>query len=177
MAMITDAVQVQTGNPPSHYVGKSRFAFADDPDNAEAFATHRLEIDAHQAFRDLVYKIKGADGHDRWLRVNGIPRFDANGQFLGYRGTGSNITAEIEAKRALEERNAAMEDFAETASDWMWETDADHTFTSMSAAVEQFTGKPAETYVGVPRFDLVGTLESDEVLDQHRQDIEGRRPF
>ncbi|MEO0385253.1 MAG: EAL domain-containing protein [Pseudomonadota bacterium] len=177
MAMITDAVQVQTGNPPSHYVGKSRFAFAADPDNAEAFAAHRLEIDAHEPFRDLVYKIKGADGGDRWLRVNGIPRFDANGQFLGYRGTGSNITAEIEAKRALEERNAAMEDFAQTASDWMWETDVAHTFTAMSAAVEQFTGKSADSYVGVPRFDLIGSTENEAVFNLHRQDIEARRPF
>ncbi len=177
MTMITDAVQAQTGNPPSRYIGKSRFSFADDPDNAEAFAAHRKDIDAHLPFRDLVYKIKGADGRDRWLRVNGIPRFDSNGRFLGYRGTGSNITPEVEAKRALEERNAAMEDFAETASDWMWETDADHIFTSMSAAVEQFTGKSARSYVGVPRFDLIGTSENDEVLRKHHEDVRARRAF
>lgn len=177
MAMITDAVQVQTGNPPSHYVGKSRFAFAADPDNAEAFAAHRLEIDDHQPFRDLVYKIKGADGHDRWLRVNGIPRFGANGQFLGYRGTGSNITAEIEAKRALEERNAAMEDFANTASDWMWETDASHCFTYMSAAVREQTGSEPERYFGVNWFDLEDVPENLEVFAAFRENFRAYRPF
>lgn len=177
MAMITDAVQVQTGNPPSYYVGKSRFAFAADPDNAEAFAAHRLEIDAHQPFRDLVYKIKGADGHDRWLRVNGIPRFGANGQFLGYRGTGSNITAEIETKRALEERNAAMEDFANTASDWMWETDEAHTFTYMSAAVREQTGSEPERYFGVNWFDLEDVPENLQVFAAFREDFRAYRPF
>jgi len=177
LTMLTDAVQAQTGNPPSYYVGRSRFMFADDPDNAEVFAAHLKDIDAHLPFRDLVYKIKGADGHDRWLRINGIPRFDTSGQFLGYRGTGSNITAEMEAKRALEERQQAMQDFANTASDWMWETDEAHAFTYMSAAVREQTGSEPERYFGVNWFDLEDVPENLEVFAALREDFHAHRPF
>lgn len=177
MTMLTEAVEVATGHPPSHYVGKSRFAFANDPENATVFEAHRKQVDAHEPFRDLVYKIRGADGKDRWLRINGVPRFDQDGAFLGYRGTGSNITAEVEAKRALEERKAAMEDFANMASDWMWETDADNRFTKISGAIHLKSGFSPEHFIGKDPRDLDQLPENVGRFDEHRKDVEARRPF
>ncbi|MFN3227443.1 MAG: EAL domain-containing protein [Hyphomicrobiales bacterium] len=177
MTMLSEAVEVATGHPSSHYVGKSRFAFANDPENATVFEAHRKQVDAHEPFRDLVYKIKGADGKDRWLRINGVPRFDQGGAFLGYRGTGSNITAEVEAKRALEERKAAMEDFANMASDWMWETDADNRFTKISGAIHLKSGFSPDHFIGKDPRDLDQLPENAGRFDDHRKDVEARRPF
>ncbi len=177
MTMLTEAVEVATGHPPSHYVGRSRFSFANDPENAAIFEEHRKEVDAHEPFRGLVYKIKGADCKDRWLRINGVPRFDPDGVFLGYRGTGSNITAEVEAKRALEERKAAMEDFANVASDWMWETNADHAFTFMSKAIREQTGADPDRYIGVNWFELENVPDNVEVFVKMRQAFDAHEPF
>jgi diguanylate cyclase (GGDEF)-like protein/PAS domain S-box-containing protein len=177
MTMLSEAVEVATGHPPSHYVGKSPFAFANDPENATVFEAHRKQVDAHEPFRDLVYKIKGADAKDRWLRINGVPRFDQGGAFLGYRGTGSNITAEVEAKRALEERKAAMEDFAKVASDWMWETDVNHAFTYMSTAIGDQTGADPDRYIGVNWFELENEPENAEVFAEMRRAFEAHEPF
>jgi diguanylate cyclase (GGDEF)-like protein/PAS domain S-box-containing protein len=177
MVMLSEAVEVATGHPPSFFVGKSRFAFADEPENAALFKEHRKQVDAREPFRDLVYKIKAADGGDRWLRINGVPRFDQDGVFLGYRGTGSNITAEVEAKRALEERKAAMEDFANVASDWMWETDTAHTFTFMSAAIREQTGADPDRYIGVNWFELENVPGNAEVFADMRRAFDAREPF
>ena len=57
-------------------------------------------LDARQPFRDFVYCALGGDGAPMSVRSSGKPVFDANGRFLGYRGTGSDVTATM---RALEE--------------------------------------------------------------------------
>jgi hypothetical protein len=41
--------------------------------------------------------------------LNGDPVFDRNGNFSGYRGTGREVTAEVEAKGRLAQANADLE--------------------------------------------------------------------
>ena len=67
-----------------------------DPALIEA---HRSALAARQAFRDLEYLRRGPNG-DFWLSTSGVPVFDGEGQFLGYRGVGR----EIGAKKRAEER-------------------------------------------------------------------------
>jgi|HubBroStandDraft_1064217.scaffolds.fasta_scaffold13200_5 PAS domain S-box-containing protein len=55
-----------------------------------------------QPFRDLIYSRKMPDGLTRWIKVSGAPRFDRNGEFIGYRGTGADITRHIEATAATQ---------------------------------------------------------------------------
>ena len=67
-------------------------------------------LDAHQPFRDFVYSAVSASGSPVYVRSSGKPFFDANGHFLGYRGTGTDITATIRADHAEEAlRNAQTE--------------------------------------------------------------------
>lgn len=175
-SMISDVIEQFVGLP-SAYIGKTRFELFDHPENKEAFKTHLDDLNAHRPFRDFIYANCSNDKGRVWIRISGKPRFDADGTFLGYRGTGSDITSEIEAKQALEESRAAMQDFASTASDWLWEVDENHILTMMSAAIEQFTGKPQSAYVGTSRYDLIGDRANADALRLHREDIAARRPF
>jgi hypothetical protein len=62
-------------------------------------------LDAHRPFRNFVYTINGA-GSPAYVQTSGKPIHDASGNFLGYRGTGTNITAKIRAgqlEEALQE--------------------------------------------------------------------------
>jgi C4-dicarboxylate-specific signal transduction histidine kinase len=56
--------------------------------------------DAHQPFRDFVYSAESASGSPVYVRSSGKPFFDASGNFLGYRGTATDITATIRADHA-----------------------------------------------------------------------------
>lgn len=53
-------------------------------------------------FRDFEYTLINESGHSRVIRISGKPRFDENKEFLGYRGTGSDVTEQ----RATEQREA-----------------------------------------------------------------------
>src|SRR5947208_14769080 len=69
-------------------------------------------LDAHQPFRDFVYSAVSASGSPVYVRSSGKPFFDANGHFLGYRGTGTDITATTRAARADEALRNAETDLA-----------------------------------------------------------------
>ncbi len=67
---------------------------------------------ARVKFRNLRLRWLRPDGGDRHFALSGGPYFDPDGAFLGYRGIGRDVTAEIEAevelRRALEAKAAAQ---------------------------------------------------------------------
>ena len=56
----------------------------------------------------------------------------------------NEITERKRTEAALRASEQRFRDFAAAASDWFWETDAEHRFVWMSANVEALTGVPRE---------------------------------
>ncbi len=75
-----------------------------------AWEVHRQDLEARRPFRDFRYTRVDINGRRRFLRINGIPIFDENGEFEGYRGTTFDETDEIEAREAA---RSAQESFGE----------------------------------------------------------------
>jgi PAS domain S-box-containing protein len=59
----------------------------------EKWRIFRTTLDAHQSFRDFVYCTVDGAGSLIYVKISGKPVFDANREFRGYRGTGSDVTA------------------------------------------------------------------------------------
>ena len=99
------------GFVPSGLAGMSRWDIATDIESEpEKWRALRALIDAHQPFRDFVYTVNSG-GSPVYVRTSGKPLHDATGNFLGYRGTGTNITAAIRAdhaEKALREAQAEL---------------------------------------------------------------------
>jgi PAS domain S-box-containing protein len=57
-------------------------------------------LDAHGSFRDLVYCVADGNGDPMYVKASGKPVFDGGGEFLGYRGTGTDVTAIVRGQRA-----------------------------------------------------------------------------
>lgn len=93
------------------YLGKSRIDYSDETieTNAQKWQRHVEDLDAHRPFRDFVYALYGRD-KKVIIRVNGMPVFDADGTFKGYRGTGNNVTEHIllEQERQRSEQQSAL---------------------------------------------------------------------
>ncbi|WP_207484358.1 PAS domain S-box protein [Arenibaculum pallidiluteum] len=62
----------------------------------------------HQPFRNVLMRVHRGDGTHRDVKVSGKPIFDEDGQFLGYRGAGSDVTAEIDARNEASALLAAL---------------------------------------------------------------------
>jgi PAS domain S-box-containing protein len=57
-------------------------------------------LDAHESFRDFVYCVADGSGDPMYVKASGKPVFDSSGEFLGYRGTGTDVTAIVRGQRA-----------------------------------------------------------------------------
>jgi PAS domain S-box-containing protein len=57
-------------------------------------------LDAHESFRDFVYCTVDGSGAPMYVKASGKPVFDSSGQFIGYRGTGTDVTAIVRGQRA-----------------------------------------------------------------------------
>jgi PAS domain S-box-containing protein len=69
----------------------------------EKWRVVQATLDSHKPFRDFIYCTTGGNGSPMYVRASGKPVFDANGEFLGYRGTGTDVTAIMRAHEALRE--------------------------------------------------------------------------
>lgn len=75
----------------------------------EEWAEHRALLEAHQPFRDFSYWITDKSGQGHHVSINGKPVFDVEGKFIGYRGTGTDITAITEAAEELRKEKVQAE--------------------------------------------------------------------
>jgi len=89
------------GYSPEREIGRSRLEIAQNAEDKELWQAHLADLSARRSFRDLTYPYRHKDGYMVWLRVSGQPVFGPDGEFAGYRGVGTNVTAEIEAKEKL----------------------------------------------------------------------------
>ena len=82
-----------------HLAGQ-RASWQPDGDAAsdETWARHRADLARKRPFRDFRCRIVEADGTARHLQLNGKPVFDEERGFVGYRGTGIDVTSEVEAE-------------------------------------------------------------------------------
>ena len=107
--------------PQNGTMGKPEKASVSPTPPAPMFGKLHLEtLRRHEPFRDFTFRRRGPDG-TKWLQSTGVPVFDASGQFTGYRGTGTDVTARVEAERRAELLAAAIENMSEMFA--LWDTD------------------------------------------------------
>jgi len=79
------------------------------------------------------------------------------------------------AEKALRGSEQRFRDYAETASDWLWETGQDHSFTRVS---DEFTTLGIASRIGVTRWDLATDVEEEpEKWRLHVATLEAHQPF
>jgi len=108
---ISERFEEVTGIKVEDRLGTRRW----DPISNEELASrkwveHIADLHAHRPFRDFEYSLDFESDTTLYWRINGVPRFDAEGKFIGYRGSTSNVTGQKFAARAL---NAAEEKLRE----------------------------------------------------------------
>ena len=103
---ISDRAQDLLGFRRDDVIGKNCEDLSSGQSN-QIWATINDFIRAGGTFRDFEIETHDVDGKTRYARISGKPRFDGEGQFIGYRGTGTDITERVNSgrrEREAEER-------------------------------------------------------------------------
>ncbi|MBC8269762.1 MAG: PAS domain S-box protein [Rhodospirillaceae bacterium] len=85
-------------------LGRHRMDFFAEEDD-DIGARHLDDLQKRRPFRDFCYQMKNNEGGITHVRISGKPVFDESGEFIGYRGIGTNITRQIEAEDRIEQAN------------------------------------------------------------------------
>ncbi|MEQ9641517.1 MAG: PAS domain S-box protein [Alphaproteobacteria bacterium] len=89
------------GLPPEWHYGKTRRELLGESYDSSVWDDHLATLEAREPFRDFVYRRVGEGIEPNWLRTSGVPVFDEDGAFLGYRGVGSDVTEAREMQEQL----------------------------------------------------------------------------
>jgi diguanylate cyclase (GGDEF)-like protein/PAS domain S-box-containing protein len=115
---MSDRLTETTGLEPGTYIGRDRREVAKRSNDRQAWEQHLVDLNEHRAFRDFRYAVHRSDGLLIHLSISGQPVFDADGEFTGYRGTGINVTREVEGQQANERFLEAIESVSDGYSLW-----------------------------------------------------------
>ncbi|MFI5020089.1 MAG: response regulator [Alphaproteobacteria bacterium] len=94
-------------------LGKTHEELAHVEGDEAGWERQRETMAQHQPFRDFKYRLRG-DGVMRHLKVSGVPIFGNEGAFLGYRGTGTDLTAQVEAETEAMRARTLLHDAVES---------------------------------------------------------------
>ncbi len=174
---VSASVEKVLGVSPEWYVGKTREELRDVDMQDEGWQQHLLQLNKREPFRNFLSLRKAEGVPPSYTRTSGVPIFDGQGVFKGYRGTGVDVTEIVNAELALKNAEERLRDFAESSSDWFWEMDADLRFTFLSASVEKMIGVPREWYYGKSRAEVRSEETQDESWLEHLSQLRDRQPF
>jgi len=99
LSFVSDRFTTLTGIPAAAVLGRRLDEVLRRAEEDERWEVHREALREHRPFRNTICLCEDRRGTHRTLRISGKPFFDENNVFLGYRGTATDISKEIEAER------------------------------------------------------------------------------
>lgn len=114
--------RMSIGIDPHSRLGTRRRDFAlDVQSDPGKWAEHEALLDRHEPFRNFEFSVPAEGGGVRYVSVSGRPVFDKSGGFLGYRGTGTDITDRHKAEEELRASNERYDIAVRQAGIWDWD--------------------------------------------------------
>jgi len=103
------------GHGPDNLIGKSRKEMfsKDETTWLPEWRKYIQRMKDQKPFSDFEVQWKRPDGEMRFISFSGIPRFDEQGRFLGYRGVGRDVTERKQAAEELERHRDRLKDLVE----------------------------------------------------------------
>ena len=112
------------------------------------WADLRRDMEHHVPIRNFRCRAKDSSGAIRYLRINGVPTFDANGVFGGYRGTTVDETAEVSARQEAEGIQNLLRLTTESVPAFIGYHDRETRFRYANSFYRRIAGDEFDTLIG-----------------------------
>lgn len=169
------------GVGPEFFIGRTREEVAAEigatGGDDSGFAQITAKMKAREPFRDLIYAAQYLDGRPAFFRFSASPVFDADGQFAGYRGVGSDVTDLRLREAEAVETASRFEAIMAALPDLLFELDSSGRYTGFVAGPQQLrvavdgplAGKSLEDVLSAEAA-AIGRSALQRVLDEGRID-------
>ncbi len=121
----SDQMEKITGLKAEDALGKTRKDLPWADDNDPRWWRLNEMISAREPFRDFSFAVRGSNIKTRQVRISGKPIFNAMGEFDGYRGTGTDVSAQIEAEREAAQKTHLLQTTFENITEGIIVVDAE----------------------------------------------------
>lgn len=165
-----------TGQQPSEAEG---FGWLDavHPEDREYAQREFMTANATARPFRAEFRIRRRDGAFRWVIDAASPRFDANGEFLGYVGS----VIDIDERRESEDRLLVSEGRFRAAVDAMegvlWTNDASGRMTGKQPGWSRLTGQTEAEYQGYGWADVVHPEDIQATIDAWNEALTEKKTF
>lgn len=102
-------VEELLGYRPEEVVGKVPFAFTDRDDKDSDKAILETLIKSRKPFKNVLHRFRHKNGSIVTIESNGVPIFDNNGKFMGYRGIDRDVTGRYKLEKEREDLIAKLQ--------------------------------------------------------------------
>ncbi len=136
--------------PRSAMIGKTRREASPDSMTVENWAIHDQTLAARQPLRRLQTRAINPDTGAvlRLFSLSGQPRFDAHGEFIGYRGFGRDITEIRRAERVIAESETRLRLITQNIQDIVALMKLDGNVIYLSPSYALATGRAIKSSLG-----------------------------
>ena len=157
-----------TGLRSSYTLGKTRRELPIMGLTEADWQAHQNLLDAHLPFKDFVYQMETQPGKIHWFSISGIPLFE-DGVFLGYRGTGTDVTERITLEASIKAAETRLLRITNTVPgvifQWHVKSKISHHFTFVSDRIHQVLGISPEALM------MDSSLTTRQIFSQDRQSV------
>lgn len=161
------------GYRPEEIVGK-KFFYDFLPKNQESKKAISSIFSQKQAFHDFISRKNHKNGKQVWISTSGLPKLDANGDILGFRGTDVNISGHKEAEDKLAESEEKYRDIFENVRDAIYVHDLKGKISSINNVVTEY-GYTKEQLIGKNLLNFVPKRYWPRLIAQFSQVARGNR--
>jgi PAS domain S-box-containing protein len=163
-----------TGYNTKSVYGKTRAELGAASGNT-TWQEHQGVLDSRLPFRDFCYEYIDTDNQPKWLSISGRPIFDDANEFVGYLGTGRDITEQYLMEARLKLSEARIRAIMDNSPSYIYLKDIQGKYVLVNKHVEEGLGLPANEIIGKTNHELYPKYLADLYSLQDREVIEGRK--
>jgi len=151
----SELVDAPDKNPRHSLVGLTPWEAVGATLEDEVWKQHYVALETHEPFKDFLFSRTHRDGRVSYRSTSGVPKFDHNGVFRGYRGTTTDITNQKAAEDKLRESEERYQTVVQNQTELISKFTADGVFTFVNDAYCEYVGQTSDEILGTSIYDAV----------------------
>jgi len=168
-----------TNFDPEERIGTHRMDFVSEEElseNAEKWDAHQADLDARRPFKNFEFASNATTFDAHHVSVSGVPVFDETGEFKGYRGIGTDITARKSAEVELRNSDEKFRALIDNSPAAIVVKDLDGKIVVANRQWNDWFAQESEASLGKTTFDLFPPELAEDITAQDRIVLENLVP-